>query len=443
MSCQFSPDFSIAPNVTYSIFNSSFSLNTECPESYLRPDPGGALIPWLYALFLLLFHLPACIIRAVRWESAQYLALCLALFNVTVTIQSYVSTRLNPAQVLVWMPLTLLLDIGAMLQMVVLILEMPGYSVSVLLRALKEQIILIGRIIAEGSHRKKGREEGREEGQEERQEGISLNNMNEESAGSASGAQSQVANGRTMEIQPVLPRAITAETAETGRVAANRRWTKVKHALVALFATFFGLTLFVLQMYGLKAAKDGLKKKNLTVKWCSPTFRDFALAVTTGNCQLYRIIDSSSYGIGCIELPAYQQEDWLKGTVAALSISLVCQVVDLLLVKFAGRTKQGRDRKVRGTRLRRPWLSLFIGPLIFVLLIYYGLITANQLPKGVTDVIWIYRKDSTADIGRVCRGSLKSPGLRGMIIGWTDGLFGSWGSLYNGRVISKMIHQEL
>ena len=48
-----------------------------------------------------------------------------------------------------------------------------------------------------------------------------------------------------------------------------------------------------------------------------------------------------------------------------------------------------------------------------------------------------------AGAGRVCRGSLKSPGLRGMIVGWTDGLFGSWCSLYNGRVVGEMIHHEL
>ena len=68
-----------------------------------------------------------------------------------------------------------------------------------------------------------------------------------------------------------------------------------------------------------------------------------------------------------------EQEDWLKGTVAVLSVSLACQVVDLLLVKFARRTYEGRDREVRGTRLRRPLLSLFIVPLIYFILIYYGL----------------------------------------------------------------------
>lgn len=92
-------------------------------------------MPWLYALFILLFHLPACIIRAVRWESAQYLALGLAIFGVALTIQAYVSTRFEPSEVLVWMPPALTLDVGAMLQMIVLIIEKHGKKA--LIKALK------------------------------------------------------------------------------------------------------------------------------------------------------------------------------------------------------------------------------------------------------------------------------------------------------------------
>lgn len=81
------------------------------------------MIPWLYSLFLLFFHLPAVVLRAVKWQSAQYLSLALALLSLALCIQSYVSTRLAPEEILVWMPLTIMLDVGAMLQMVVLIIE--------------------------------------------------------------------------------------------------------------------------------------------------------------------------------------------------------------------------------------------------------------------------------------------------------------------------------
>lgn len=119
MNCNFKPNSTVIPGVKFGQFVDGIN----CPPTYLRPDPGGTLVPWLYALFLLFFHLPACIIRALRWESAQYLALGLALFSVALCIQSYLSTGLDAGEVLVWMPLTLMLDIGAMMQIVVLIIE--------------------------------------------------------------------------------------------------------------------------------------------------------------------------------------------------------------------------------------------------------------------------------------------------------------------------------
>jgi hypothetical protein len=186
-----------------------------------------------------------------------------------------------------------------------------------------------------------------------------------------------------------------------------------------------------------------MKIRGLTIKWCSPSFRDFALAVMTGNCERYSVLESRSNGIGCIQLPASDQEDWLKGTVAALSASLVFQTIDLFLVMFAKRTKKGDRREVRGTRFRRPWLSMFGGTITLITLIYYGANTASHLPPGVTDVVWIYRKEPVAAIGRVCQVRLKSPGLRGMIIGWTDGVFESWGTIYHGKLVSKVISNEL
>lgn len=127
MSCDYDLNYTIVAGATYGQFVDSFADGIICSATYLRPDPGGALLPWLYSLFLLLFHLPACIIRAVRWESAQYLALGLAVVGIALCIQAYFSTRLKADEVLVWMLLFLVLDVGAMLQMVVLIIERHGF----------------------------------------------------------------------------------------------------------------------------------------------------------------------------------------------------------------------------------------------------------------------------------------------------------------------------
>ena len=73
----------------------------------------------------------------MRWESAQYLSLGLALFSIAMSIQSYVSTRMVPEEILAWMPLNLMLDVGAMLQMAVLIIERHNSGVRTLCRAMR------------------------------------------------------------------------------------------------------------------------------------------------------------------------------------------------------------------------------------------------------------------------------------------------------------------
>lgn len=75
---------------------------------------------------LLIVRLPTLIIRATRWEKVQVLSLALAAFTVACTILSFVSTKLKPEGVLVWMPLMLPLDAGAMMQLMVLIVEEEG-----------------------------------------------------------------------------------------------------------------------------------------------------------------------------------------------------------------------------------------------------------------------------------------------------------------------------
>ncbi|KAJ4162241.1 hypothetical protein NW765_010336 [Fusarium oxysporum] len=324
MNCNFKPNSTVIPGVKFGQFVDGIN----CPPTHLRPDPGGTLVPWLYALFLLFFHLPACIIRALRWESAQYLALGLALFSVALCIQSYLSTGLDAGEVLVWMPLTLMLDIGAMMQIVVLIIE-------------EHTLRRLGGAIA------------------------------------------------------AFLRPIWVAIAIYGLVAAVRATGEADIA-------------------------------NLTVKWCSPSFRDFAIAVTTGNCEKYNVTSSSSNGIGCISLPARQQRDWLTGTIVGLGAALVLQAVDMVLMRCA------RDRRCRGVEMQRPWFTMFGGTLMLVILVAFGVFNAARLPAGVTDAVWIYHKEPRATVGRVCQAKLQAPGLRGMIIGWTDAVFSGWGDVYYG-----------
>jgi hypothetical protein len=200
------------------------------------------------------------------------------------------------------------------------------------------------------------------------------------------------------------------------------------HAFVAFVSLVFLLMLLVLQIYGLWAAFKGRNAKDIRVNWCSPAFRDFAIAVTTGNCEKFDVLDSSSNGIGCISLPGDQQREWLLATVIALISSLVAEFLDT-----ANMLMSEAHWKPRGSRFRRPWLTMFGGCAMLIVLIDYGRRNANDLPNGVTQTVWIYRKEPSRDLGRVCRGMLNPPGLRGVMIGYMDGLFESWGEAYFGH----------
>jgi hypothetical protein len=122
-SCDFIPDTLFNNTIPWSQISSLFSNTYPCVDnsiSYLRPDVAGSLMPWLFATILLFVHLPTAIMRTIRWERVQWLTIAVTLFECILYVTSMVSTRLDPAKVLVWSPLMLALDAGAMLHIFVL-----------------------------------------------------------------------------------------------------------------------------------------------------------------------------------------------------------------------------------------------------------------------------------------------------------------------------------
>jgi hypothetical protein len=133
---------------------------------------------------------------------------------------------------------------------------------------------------------------------------------------------------------------------------------------------------------------------------------------------------SSSRGIGCLVLPGYEQKQWIKGTVAGTTISIVLEFIDLMNLIFVG-----ASTKSRGVKMRRPWWKMFSGLAVLGVTLVFGVIYASDLPNGITKKIWVV---VNIDQPKIYMGSLLSPGLRGGLIGWNDGLFESWGSTYYG-----------
>lgn len=154
--CSISPNTTVsAPlSLQYHHFDPSRANIAPClpdsPSTYIRPSTGGSLLPWPYSLAWLLVHLPVTVLRVSHWQRVQTLSLVLAVFSIYFTLQAY-TTHLEPHQVLVWAPLPIILDVGAMMQLAFLVVRENG--VLLLWCAFKDSL----RTVRNGRGKKKAR----------------------------------------------------------------------------------------------------------------------------------------------------------------------------------------------------------------------------------------------------------------------------------------------
>lgn len=125
MACSLLPNTTITASLQWWQVSGTLAKNISCAESYARPAVGGALMPWVFTATQIIIHVPVMALRVARWEDAQTLSIILAVFNVALACQAYQSTHLSAEDVLVWSPslMALVIDEGAMLQLIVLVLE--------------------------------------------------------------------------------------------------------------------------------------------------------------------------------------------------------------------------------------------------------------------------------------------------------------------------------
>ncbi|RXG49364.1 hypothetical protein VDGE_05702 [Verticillium dahliae] len=360
--CALDPDTVIGTNSTdnstlvFSDFAVSLANIAPCgAPTYLRPDPGGCLLPWPYTLAWILVHLPVTVLRVNRWE-----------------------------KVMVWMPLAIVLDVGAMMQLVFLVIQENGV---VLLWAAFKQLLM-------------------RPFRPQRRPSIELIRQD------ARGENNNVAV-HVLEPEPV----------PQDRDLAPK-------ALITLLALLLLVTLVILQFVGLANAARGRKTDDLAAVWCSPMFQSGeAVLATPARCQSTPLpVDrSASQGIGCVRLPADDQRRWLTATVAVLSASLVAQVVDAAVLVLVG-----NNARWWRARMKRPWCTMILGNGVLISILIAGIISSSDLPRYVDRTVWVFKYERSVDTASVCRGTLISAGVRGSIIGWTDGFLHSWGETYSG-----------
>ena len=204
---------------------------------------------------------------------------------------------------------------------------------------------------------------------------------------------------------------------------ANRRGRPdlLGRAWIALFAIALGLLLLVIQIFGLARAAVGSQQENIEAQWCSTLFAS-SIAVES-NCVLYNVTASFSQGIGCITLRGYEQYTWLKASIVILSISLIFEVFDCLILTLVNGTTRWR-----GAKMKRPWFTMFTGNRVLLVLIIAGAFTAQRLPRNIDQRVTIFKHQQSSE---ACIGELTPYGVRGAIIGWTDGFLESWGNTYS------------
>jgi hypothetical protein len=127
----------------------------------------------------------------------------------------------------------------------------------------------------------------------------------------------------------------------------------VSKALIAISAVIFFLVIVSLQIVGVYYASKGRQAENLTVTWCSPIFELFTLAVSDGNCNFYPVAQNSRKGLGCIDLPAIRQTNWLLATLAIGSIALIFEFCDFLILMMVHSKTRWRNIK-----MKRPWFTV-------------------------------------------------------------------------------------
>ena len=206
----------------------------------------------------------------------------------------------------------------------------------------------------------------------------------------------------------------------------NKPLWKDSRVAVAVTSALFLLHVLVLQVLGLYYASKGSQASEPPkVRWCSPIFQPFGLVVRDGECNVYEIDQSFKKGVGCIALPGIWQQRWLRGTVTGTAIGIACEIIDILILSIVA-----SEWKPLGVKMRRPWCTMFSGITVLLVTLVFGKLYADDLPPGITHKVWVVSKSVTP---KLYSAQLESAGLRGAIIGWSDGLFESWGLDYFGR----------
>lgn len=300
--------------------------------------------PWDLTAFLLLLHIPLFIVRIVKFDKAQLLSIVLAALSLCFTIQAFVSTKMEAAKILVWMPLTSVVDAGSMLSIACLVdeenreerrAEKASEAAEPLLRTPptprhpSQDYLMTPPLAQQRSH-----------------DYLLAHTLSQQASRDSM---------RTM-----------ASTSPFLETRDKKRKMKRLHRAVLFITSFLFLSIIGLQITGLVFALRERFKTSFTVLDCSPAFVGFALQ--TQNCTVLPIITELDKGISCVALPGTKQDRWITSTIVVLLLVLICESVDFIIVRFVLIKKKMLDHP-----WKRPMLTFICGLIILTVLLADGM----------------------------------------------------------------------
>ena len=400
-------------------------LGNAISVNYFRPDTGVALMPWMYTAIVIVVHLPMVFIRVTRWEIVQVWSIIFTAFTVVLYIQAYVSTKFDPAQILLWTPLILVIDAGSMAQVFFLVIEakqnVVGNRIVLSETQGQESSTLHSRFRVWWWGRTGQKPQSISSAHSSGNDGAELEELQDNNAGDASGGAVSATPHNAIFHNP-------DSNLRNSNLSVRRiRWYRDPAILSASAAAGLFFAVLIIQMTGLvEAAKAATASTNPpSVSWCSPLFQPFGLAVVDSNCRVYEVAQSGTRGIGCIKIPGVWQQQWIKGTVAGTVLELICESIDVLILALVSKT-----RRVRGAKLKRPWATIFSGITVLGVTLIFGVQYSTNIPSEMGARVTV-AMDALGPVSYV--GDLTTAGLRGAIIGWNDGLLESWNRAYFGN----------
>jgi hypothetical protein len=225
-----------------------------------------------------------------------------------------------------------------------------------------------------------------------------------------------------------LPGATDDNPVHSGKTSPRTSKELVFVGLVIVFSLLLLLAAIALQITAIDFANRGLQDNSFNSTWCSPAFLSLSQGeVQDANCNWRPIHKDERQGVGCVNLPpGTRQQRWLIGTIAIVVASLIFQTIDFFVLVLVN----VKYKTFSGVKLKRPWFSIFIGLALMLTVAGMSGIHSMSLPEEINETVLVRMNDTSGPTTQCV--TLFAAGLRGSIIGWHDGVFKSWGTLFFG-----------